>query len=243
MHYIELYIFALGLYLNSLNHVTWKRLKVIVCGLLPLSWYANTWLDHDDVSIGLYCALLAPQWKANLRSTSVKVMNTWPLGYSITRIERQNRKLAPLLITTRPKMIISLYADKLGLSIRGSEILQKWLSLESRVIDCDSSRVILWKTWLESSHHVSQRDSSRVRLTKNRDTSHWLESHYHCKLHGSCGVMVWHCAFYGWGFRLESHLADFRFFFFSIFVLFFFYFFQAYVLRLRVSVRLGIRYR
>jgi len=44
MHYIELYIFALALYLNSLNHITWKRLKVTACGLLPLSRYANTWI-------------------------------------------------------------------------------------------------------------------------------------------------------------------------------------------------------
>ena len=42
--------------------------------------YANTWLDHDDMPVGLYCALLAPQLKANLRSTSVQVMNTWLLG-------------------------------------------------------------------------------------------------------------------------------------------------------------------
>ena len=61
MHYIELYIFALELYLNSLNHIIWKRLKVTVCGRLPLSRYVNTWLDHDDVSIGLYCTFLAPQ--------------------------------------------------------------------------------------------------------------------------------------------------------------------------------------
>jgi len=37
MHYMELHIFALDLYLNNLNRVTWKRLKVTVCGLLPLS--------------------------------------------------------------------------------------------------------------------------------------------------------------------------------------------------------------
>jgi len=42
MHYTELHIFALDLYINSLNHVTWKRLKVTVGGLLPLSRYANT---------------------------------------------------------------------------------------------------------------------------------------------------------------------------------------------------------
>ena len=32
----------------------------------------------------------------------------------------------------------------------------------------------LW-LWLESSHHFSQRDSSRVRVTRNRDSS-WVES-------------------------------------------------------------------
>jgi len=30
MHYIELYIFALDLYSNSLNHFIWKRLNVTV---------------------------------------------------------------------------------------------------------------------------------------------------------------------------------------------------------------------
>jgi len=73
-------------------------------------------------------------------------------------------------------MLISLCANKLDLSISNSEILQKWLWLESRVIDCDSSRVILWKMWLESSHYFSQRDSSRVRVTKNRDLSRVIDS-------------------------------------------------------------------
>jgi len=61
-------------------------------------------------------------------------------------------------------MIISLYANKLGLSIRGSEIMQKWPWLESRVIDCDSSRV-------ES--FCEKRDSSRVVAPS---FSTWLES-------------------------------------------------------------------
>jgi len=81
-------------------------------------------------------------------------------------------------------MIISLYANKLGLLIRGSEILQKWLWLESRVIDCDSSRVILWKTWLESSRVTIFLNVTRVASespkTVTRDKwSHWLESRYH----------------------------------------------------------------
>jgi len=39
-----------------------------------------------------------------------------------------------------------------------------------------TSRVILWKMWLESSHHFSQRDSSRARVTKNRDSSRVIDS-------------------------------------------------------------------
>jgi len=31
MHYIELYIFALDLFSNNLNHFIWKRLKVTDC--------------------------------------------------------------------------------------------------------------------------------------------------------------------------------------------------------------------
>jgi len=141
----------LDLYLNSLNHVIWQRLKVTVRGLLLLSRYANTWLDHDDVSICPYCALLAPQWKPNLRSTSVQVMNTWPLGYSITRLESQNRKFAPILIITGPKNDIFLYANKLGLSIRDSEILKN---------DSDSSLESLIMTRVES-------------FCEQRDSSHW----------------------------------------------------------------------
>ena len=69
--------------------------------------------------------------------------------------------------------------------------------------DSDSSRVILSKnvTRVESSHHFSQRGSSRVRVTKNRDLSqvesiHWLESRYHCLLvqigYGLlCSLWVW----------------------------------------------------
>jgi len=45
-----------------------------------------------------------------------------------------------------------------------TRVSSHWLWLES-------SRVILWKTWLDSSHHFSQRDSSGVRVTKNRDSS------------------------------------------------------------------------
>jgi len=193
MHYIELYIFALDLYLNSLNHFIWKRLKVTVCGRLPLSRYANTWLDHDDVSIGLYCARLAPQWKTNLSSTFVQVMNTWPLRYCITRLGSQNRKIAPTLIITGPKTDHFFVCKQTGFVDQ-----RLWDFAKTTLTRVES---FCQKTWLESSHHFSQRGSSRVRVTKNRDLSqvesiHWLESRYHCLLvqigYGLlCSLWVW----------------------------------------------------
>ena len=102
----------------------------------------------------------------------------WPLRGQ-NRLHRQNRKTEPILIIIEEKTLISLCANELGLSIRGSEILWKWLWLDSRVIDCDSSRVIMWKTWLESSHHSSQRDSSLSHQKSWLESSHWLESCYH----------------------------------------------------------------
>jgi len=50
--------------------------------------------------------------------------------------------------------------------------------------ESDSSRVILWKTWLESSYHFSQRDSSRIRVTKNRDSSRVIDSSH--AITGTC---------------------------------------------------------
>ena len=119
------------------------------------------------------CALLPPQWKANLRSTSVQVMNTWPLGYSITRLESQNRKFAPILIITGPKNDHFFVCKQTGfVNQRLWDFAKMTLTrVSSHWLWFESSRVILWKTWLESSHHLSQCDSSRVRVTKNRDSS------------------------------------------------------------------------
>jgi len=192
MHYIELYIFALDLYLDSLNHLIWKRLKVTVCGRLPLSRYANTWLDHDDVSIGLYCVLLAPQWNSNLRSTFVQVMNTWPLRYRITRLESQNRKFAPILIINGPKNDHFFVCKQTGFvdqrlwdfaKMTLTRVSSHWLWLRS-------SRVILWKTWIESSRVIiflnmtrveseSPKIMTRVKSSRVIDSSHAITEGNH----------------------------------------------------------------
>jgi len=46
--------------------------------------YKNTTLNHDKVSI--YCALLTPWWKQNLRCTSVQVEDIWSLKGSIAQL-------------------------------------------------------------------------------------------------------------------------------------------------------------
>jgi len=71
-----------------MRSVTWNRFPIKNLWLIPCFFHlwsevTWTWLDHDDVSIGLYCALPAPQWKANLRSTYVQVMNTWRQWWSL----------------------------------------------------------------------------------------------------------------------------------------------------------------
>ena len=93
-------------------------------------------------------------------------------------------------------MIISLYANKLGLSIRGSEILQKWLWLESRVIDCDSSRVESFCEKRDSSRvtifrNVTRVESESPKIVTRVDSSQWLESRYHCQSCDTVSNVFW----------------------------------------------------
>jgi len=171
MHFIELYSFALDLYINSLNHFIWKRLKVTVCGRLPLSRYANTWLDHDDVSIGLYCALLTFQWKANLGSTSV--MNTWPLGYNNTTWKSKQKICTNFdHYWTKKWSFLCMQTNW----VCRSEALRfckndSDSSLESLIVtQVESSHSVKNVTRGESSNHLSQRDSSQSHQKS------WLES-------------------------------------------------------------------
>jgi len=46
-----------GLVLQNLNHFIWKKHKICLWGRLPWLQYANTTLNHNNVSI--YCALLS----------------------------------------------------------------------------------------------------------------------------------------------------------------------------------------
>ena len=127
-------------------------------------------------------------------------------------------------------MLISLCANELGLSIKNSEMLWKWLWLESRVIDCDSSRVKsfcekryssrvespFFSTWLKSSQQKSWLDSSWVIDTSYAITGLWpVQS----KCIGFCGFInafIYHTSFWS---RISGHcfsiLCGPVFFFFS----------------------------
>jgi len=127
---------------------------------------------HDKVSI--YCALLTSPWKQNLRSTSTQGGETWSLKCSIAKLDKQNRKFAPILIIIEAKNAHFFVCKRTGFVHQELKDIVK-MTL-TRVIDCDSSRFILWKTWLESNHHFSQRDSSWVRVTTDHDSSRVIDS-------------------------------------------------------------------
>ena len=174
LHYMLQYSFWFEYESGNFKHFTgiWKRFKVTAWGPLPWSRYANTTLNHDKVSI--YCALLIPQWKQSLRSTFTQVGDTWSLKCSIAKLDKQNRKFAPIVIIIEAKHAHFFVCKRTGFAHQELKDIVKITLI--RVIDCDSSRVILWKTWLESNHHFSQRDSSWVRVTTNHDSSRVIDS-------------------------------------------------------------------
>jgi len=68
LHYILQYSFWIGFESEKVESLYWylEKTQVTVWDPLPGSQYSNIALNHDEVSI--YCALLTPQWKQNLRS-------------------------------------------------------------------------------------------------------------------------------------------------------------------------------
>ena len=81
---------------------------------------------------------------------------------------------------TRKNGFLSQLPETRGLKLFPE--LETLLWLESRVIDCDWSRVILWKTWLESIRVTIFLNVTRVGSSYQKlwhESSHWVESRYH----------------------------------------------------------------
>jgi len=168
----------MDLKLKNVDHFTgiWKRLKVTVWGPLPWSRYANTTLNHDKMSI--YYALLTPQWKQSLRSPSTQVGETWSSKCSLARLDRQNRKLPPILIITEAKNAHFFVCKGTGFIHQElRDFVKTTLTrVSSHWVWLESSHSVKNVIRVESSHHFSQRDSSRVRVTKIRGSSRVIDS-------------------------------------------------------------------
>jgi len=93
---------------------------------------------------------------------------------SMARLDSQSRKFAPILIIILTKNAHFFVCRQTRFV---HHRLRNFVKMTlTRVFDCDSCWVILWKRWLDSSHHFSQHDSSRVRVIKNRDSSHTIKA-------------------------------------------------------------------
>ena len=91
---------------------------------------------------------MTPQWKRSVTSTSMQIGETWSLKCTIVRLDRQNRKFPPVLIITEAKNDHFFVCKRTGFVHQELRYFEK-MTL-TRVTDFDSSRLILWKTWLES---------------------------------------------------------------------------------------------
>jgi len=74
----------------------------------------------------------------------------------------------------------------------------KWVCLSGTQRFCkngsDSSRVILWKTWLESSHHflnVTGVESESAKIVTRVESSHCLESRYYWSMVAGVWTSIW----------------------------------------------------
>ena len=149
----------------------WPTAIITICKYLIGSWWC--------VSTSILC----PSGRSVKSKFQVYIYASYEcltlrIYSSITRLESQNRKFPPILIITGPKNDHFFVCKQTRFVDQGSEILQTWLWLEYRVIDCGLSRV-------ES--FCEKRDSSRVRVTKNRVSSWVIDSSHaitaHCTLH------------------------------------------------------------
>ena len=117
-------------------------------------------------------------WTLLLLAATVRSLAHMPFelsdrNSSIAWLDSQNKKFPSNLNITEAKFLIWLCANELCLPIGGSRDFVK--KTPTRIIDCDSNRVFLWETWLESSHYFSQRVSSQVRVTKNLHSSQVID--------------------------------------------------------------------
>jgi len=122
------------------------------------------WVAATDTLGGICCNHTAASSWANQRKSRS----------DDHRLDGKNKQICAILDRLWNKKSSFLFAQTNWVCSSEAQSFKK-MTL-TRVIQCDTSRVILWKSWLKSSHYFSQRDSSRVRVTKNCNSSRVTES-------------------------------------------------------------------
>ena len=188
--------------MKKLNHFTgiWKRLKVTIWVPLPWSRYANTTLNHDNVFVNTLCSA-----DASVKAKSqVSLDASWghlilKMQHSTTRQAKQKisanidhhwNKNCSFFVGKRTGFVHQKLRDFVKMTL--TRVSSHWLWLES-------SYSVKNVTGVESSHNFSQHDLSRVRVTKNLDSS-WVESLTRVTL--SLVMWIWFCC---WPFAKMSH--------------------------------------
>ena len=99
------------------------------------------------------------------------------LGYSITRLESQNRKFAPILIITGPKNDHFCVCKQTGfVDQRLSDFAKMTLTrVSSHWLWLESIRVTIFL-------NVTRVESESPKIVTRFNSSHWLESRYHCSM-------------------------------------------------------------
>jgi len=133
--------------------------------------------------VSIYCVLLTPQWKRSLRSASKNVGETWYLKmqHSTTRQAKQKISLKIINKAKSGHFFVCKWIGFVHQELRAfvkmplTRVWSHWLWLEPSPSVKNVTRV-------ESSHHFSQRESSRVRVTKKSSTVTRVDSMSRVKL-------------------------------------------------------------
>jgi len=166
LHYILQYSFWFGFESEKLESLYRFLEKTQGHSIVRLPWsrYANSTINHNKVSID--CALLTPQWKQSIRTSSMQAGETWSLKCSIARLYKQNRKFPPILIITEAKN------GYLFVCTRTGYVHQELRDFAKRTLIRVSSHWL----WLDSSHSVKnvtrvESESPKI-VTRVIDSSH-----------------------------------------------------------------------
>jgi len=128
-----------------------KQDSVFVIALYNCTLYFAIYLLDLICKASICCALLTPQWKQYLKSTSPQIGDTWVFKCSTAWLDGQNKKYATILIITKSKNAHFFICKRAGFVYpRLRDFVKMTLTrVESFYEKRDSSRVI------DTSHDIA----------------------------------------------------------------------------------------